>query len=472
MQQAIVAVEDRRFYEHNGVDLRGIGARRLGGRRKQEGRAGRIDDHPAVRQELVRTSAADDQPEAEGGRARLAARTALAEAADPHRLPEHDLLRERRLRHPAGRPDVLQHDRGEADTPAGGFAGRDPRGSLPLRPGRNPKTARARRLEVLKAMFASKRSSAPISDVPRVHRCPARRTCTSGDSGARALLRQLREAAVDREVRNAARLRRRPQRPVDDRPATAETCATSDREVLKEPNGPSAALVAIRPRTGEVVAMYGGDNFRQSQFNLAVQGERQPGSSFKPFVLATALKQGISPVDDLSVEAGLDLHRRQVLAGAQLRERLHRLGRPRDGDGGVGQQHLRAADPAGRTGQRRADRTRSRYHPASESRTSRSASAQTPSARSRWRARSRRSRTAAAVWTSSGSGTAPARSRASATPQGKIVDDNRPVNRAVLDSDRRAADQHPRRRRRSGTGKRAALPDRTVAGKTDDGELR
>jgi len=41
--------------------------------------------------------------------------------------------------------------------------------------------------------------------------------------------------------------------------------------------------------------MYGGDNFRQSQFNLAVQGERQPGSSFKPFVLATALKQGISP---------------------------------------------------------------------------------------------------------------------------------------------------------------------------------
>src|SRR5205814_2388621 len=68
------------------------------------------------------------------------------------------------------------------------------------------------------------------------------------------------------------------------------------QSVLKESNGPSAALVAVRPRTGEVVAMYGGDNFRQSQFNLAVQGERQPGSSFKPFVLATALKEGISPV--------------------------------------------------------------------------------------------------------------------------------------------------------------------------------
>ena len=47
--------------------------------------------------------------------------------------------------------------------------------------------------------------------------------------------------------------------------------------------------------TGEIVAMYGGDNFRESQFNLAVQGERQAGSSFKPIVLATALKQGIAP---------------------------------------------------------------------------------------------------------------------------------------------------------------------------------
>ena len=41
--------------------------------------------------------------------------------------------------------------------------------------------------------------------------------------------------------------------------------------------------------------MVGGRNFHKSQFNLAVQGERQAGSAFKPFVLATALSQGISP---------------------------------------------------------------------------------------------------------------------------------------------------------------------------------
>jgi penicillin-binding protein 1A len=64
---------------------------------------------------------------------------------------------------------------------------------------------------------------------------------------------------------------------------------------LPSNTGPSAALVAIDPRDGRVLAMYGGRSFKESQFNLAVQGERQPGSAFKPFALAAALQQGISP---------------------------------------------------------------------------------------------------------------------------------------------------------------------------------
>ncbi|HET7807194.1 MAG TPA: PBP1A family penicillin-binding protein, partial [Gaiellaceae bacterium] len=71
---------------------------------------------------------------------------------------------------------------------------------------------------------------------------------------------------------------------------------------LRDPKGPSAALVAVDPRTGAVRAMIGGNSYRKSQFNLAVQGERQPGSSFKPFVLATALRDGISP--DSQFESG------------------------------------------------------------------------------------------------------------------------------------------------------------------------
>ena len=72
-------------------------------------------------------------------------------------------------------------------------------------------------------------------------------------------------------------------------------------KVLHNPNGPAAALVAIDPRTGAVKAMFGGRIFRESQFNLAAQAERQPGSAFKPIVLATAMREGISP--DTQIES-------------------------------------------------------------------------------------------------------------------------------------------------------------------------
>ena len=56
-----------------------------------------------------------------------------------------------------------------------------------------------------------------------------------------------------------------------------------------------AALVAIEPATGYVRAMVGGRNFQESSFNRATQAKRQPGSAFKPFVFAAALEAGFSP---------------------------------------------------------------------------------------------------------------------------------------------------------------------------------
>ncbi len=64
---------------------------------------------------------------------------------------------------------------------------------------------------------------------------------------------------------------------------------------LESPEGPTASLVAIENSTGEVRAMVGGRNYAESPFNLATEGERQPGSSFKAFDLAAALEDGISP---------------------------------------------------------------------------------------------------------------------------------------------------------------------------------
>jgi 1A family penicillin-binding protein len=61
-----------------------------------------------------------------------------------------------------------------------------------------------------------------------------------------------------------------------------------------------AALVAIDPRTGDLVALVGGADYRRSTFNRATRARRQPGSAFKPFVFAAALSRGYSPVSVLT----------------------------------------------------------------------------------------------------------------------------------------------------------------------------
>ena len=57
------------------------------------------------------------------------------------------------------------------------------------------------------------------------------------------------------------------------------------------------AAVVVETGTGEVLAMVGGYDFGRSKFNRAVQSLRQPGSSFKPFVIGAAYEQGLTPAD-------------------------------------------------------------------------------------------------------------------------------------------------------------------------------
>ena len=64
---------------------------------------------------------------------------------------------------------------------------------------------------------------------------------------------------------------------------------------LPNRDGPRSALVAIHNDTGQVRAMVGGDDYHELPFNLATQGQRQPGSAIKPFILAEALRQDVSP---------------------------------------------------------------------------------------------------------------------------------------------------------------------------------
>jgi 1A family penicillin-binding protein len=79
----------------------------------------------------------------------------------------------------------------------------------------------------------------------------------------------------------------------------AERAVAAGLDRLRRP-GLEAALVAMDPATGDLLAMVGGASYARSTFNRAVRSKRQPGSAFKPLVFAAALARGYSPVSVLT----------------------------------------------------------------------------------------------------------------------------------------------------------------------------
>jgi 1A family penicillin-binding protein len=112
-----------------------------------------------------------------------------------------------------------------------------------------------------------------------IHRFGTEAVYTGGLRVYTTLDRRLQQLA---EETMASRLRRGPQ---------------TGREPLE------GALVAIEPGTGHVKALVGGRDFRETPFNRAVDAKRQPGSAFKPFIWAMALESGYAPSTTLE---GLD----------------------------------------------------------------------------------------------------------------------------------------------------------------------
>jgi penicillin-binding protein 2D len=79
--------------------------------------------------------------------------------------------------------------------------------------------------------------------------------------------------------------------------------AEQEINAVIDPNSQiQAALVAMDPRTGEVKALVGGRDYEKSPFNRAVQAERQPGSTFKPFLYYAAIEQGFTPSTQMRSE--------------------------------------------------------------------------------------------------------------------------------------------------------------------------
>lgn len=78
-------------------------------------------------------------------------------------------------------------------------------------------------------------------------------------------------------------------------PTDQQTAEKVLSQALPGASDPDASLVSVDPSTGYVTALASGRGYTPGGFNIAIQGRRQPGSAFKPFVLVAALQQGITP---------------------------------------------------------------------------------------------------------------------------------------------------------------------------------
>lgn len=91
-----------------------------------------------------------------------------------------------------------------------------------------------------------------------------------------------------------------------------------DKIFRKKPKGRlDAALVAIRPKTGEIVAMVGGRDYLENQFNRATSAMRQPGSVFKPFVYATAINSAYDMTSRLFTAATIFKDEKKIFASGR-----------------------------------------------------------------------------------------------------------------------------------------------------------
>jgi penicillin-binding protein 1B len=307
--QAITSIEDRRFFDHHGVDIFGITRaliRNAGDERIGQGGS-------TITQQLVKNTYLTPERTLR----RKFAEAMLAFTIE-RRLSKEDIfalycnelfLGQRGVVAVRGVDQAAHIYFGkelkdltlpEAATIAGMI--QSPTRYSPIR---QPEAARARRNMVLGTMvrdrFITIAQAAQAAEDPVVvaEYDPAR------ESGAPYFVDYVNRG-IERDQAKA---------PVEPAPETQATVTTLDLDLQRlaaeaikhqldrldkvytqRDQTPEAALVALDPNTGRVLAMVGGRDYAETQLNRVTDSERQPGSVFKPFVYAAALESGLSPL--------------------------------------------------------------------------------------------------------------------------------------------------------------------------------
>jgi len=300
MQKAIIAVEDQRFYEHNGVDYVGIFRAAI----TNLASGGVAEGASTLTQQYIRNTVLADERNDISLRRKV--REAYLALQLEKRWSKEEILAQylNTVYFGDGAYGVEAasmtyfgvHAKDLTITQSALLAG------LPQQPSRlspfsNPDGALARRTWVLSKMKQQGYITTAQYDTAKANKLKlttVRDTAEQGVYSAPYFVAYVKKALQDAygsTLVYRGGLTVHTTLDTSTQSAAEKAC----KEALNRSDDPSYALVAIDPSSGAVKAMVGGKDWEKKKFNYATQALRQPGSSFKMFTLVTALSEGIPP---------------------------------------------------------------------------------------------------------------------------------------------------------------------------------
>lgn len=302
LRKAFIASEDRRFDKHNGVDAQGIARAMVNNLRSQNV----VEGGSTITQQLARILFLKQ----EKTMLRKVREVRLAQKMEKELSKDKILERYLNLVYlGSGAYGVADASWVYFSKPVGELtlaematiAGLAPAPSV-YAPDRNPEAAKQRRNLVLQRMLedgvitAAEREQA-VNEPLTVKASVPKRLEVEAPYFTSFVQKELPKY-VSPEVIEAGGLTVETTLNPTMQAAADKAVAKTLRNQGRWENFKQAALVAIDPRTGEIKAMVGGKDFGKYQFNRVTQAQRQPGSTFKGFVYATAIATGMSPYDN------------------------------------------------------------------------------------------------------------------------------------------------------------------------------
>jgi len=299
IRQAVIAIEDERFYKHKGVDYGAIV--RAGVRNAEEGR--NVQGGSTLTQQLVRALYIKDPQRNVQRKIREAKLATELEKKHSKRWILMNYLNVVPFGTVNGRTAIGieaaaetfydKHAR-ELTLPEAALLAGLPQAPSQYNPFRDPSEALKRRGEVLSKMaengFITSAQAAEAKGAPlklkRGTRYTKRREPFFFDYVQEKLIERYGAAVYRRGGLKVYTT-------VD--PKKQDQARNAINSFYGDTTGPSSAIASVDPKNGEIKAMASSGTYKDRRFNLAAQGHRQPGSAFKVMVLTAAVRAGINP---------------------------------------------------------------------------------------------------------------------------------------------------------------------------------